>query len=80
MTLADEAEATAQARQTVELREGARDDQVVVFVHQGCDVVGIAGDETSVSLVDEHHRIAGDILHDTANLLAAQTVARGVVR
>ena len=79
VTGTNEAEAATQAGQSVELRQRARDNQVAVFVHQGCYIVGVAGDETGIGLVDEHHRVVGDVLHDAANLIGRQTVARGVV-
>ena len=79
VAFADEAETATETWQAVELGEGARDDEVAVFVDQRGDIVGVAGDETGVGLVDEYHRISGDVLHDTAYLLAGEAVARGVV-
>ena len=79
MALADEAEAATQAGQAVELGQRARDDEVGILVHQRSDVVHVSGDEAGVSLVDEHHRVRRNVLHDTANLLGGEAVARGVV-
>ena len=76
---ADESETTAQTRQSVELRQGARDDEVVVFLNQRSDIGGVRRDKAGISLVDEHHRVRGDILHDAANLVRSQTITRGVV-
>ena len=75
----DKSEATAQSRQSVELRERTRDDQVGVFVHQRGDVVRVACNETGVGLIYQHHRVAGDMLHDASDFLTRQTVARGIV-
>ena len=41
VTLANETEATTQTRKTIELTEGARDDQVAILVHQWSDVSSI---------------------------------------
>ena len=66
-------------RQTVELRQGTRNNQVVILVNQRSDIARIHIHETGISLVNQYHGIAGDILHDTSNLLAAQAITRGVV-
>ena len=79
MTLANETETTAQAGQSVELRQGARNDQIIVFVHQRSDVGGIRRDEAGISLVDEYHRVGGDVFHDAANLVGRQAVTRRIV-
>ena len=44
-----------------------------------CDIIGIAGDETGIGLVDEYHCVGGDMLHDIANLLRSQSITSGVV-
>ena len=80
VALADESESAAQARQSVELRQRTRNDQVAVLVHQWSDIVGVAGDETGVGLINQHHRVLRDIFHDTANLLTGQTITRRIVR
>ena len=79
MTLANEAEAHAQARQSVELRQRARDDQVVVLLNQRSDIGCIHRDEAGISFVDEYHRVRRDVLHDATNLLRGQAVTCGVV-
>ena len=53
--------------------------EVAVFVYQRSDISGVVADEAGIGLVDEHHRVAGDILHDTSSLLRCQTVTCGVV-
>ena len=80
VALADESESATQARQSVELRQGTRNDQVAVLVHQWSDIVCVAGDKTGVCLINQHHRILRDMLHDTANLLTGQTITRRIVR
>ena len=79
MTLANESETAAKTRQSVELRQRTRDDQVVILVHQRRNVVGIGGNKAGVRLIHKHHRVVGNILHDTANLFTRQAVASRVV-
>ena len=79
MTGTDKAKTAAQAGQAVELRQRARDNEVLIPVNQRGDVIGIARDKAGIGLVDEYHRIVGDMLHDAAYLLARQTIARRIV-
>ena len=75
----DECEADTQSGQSVELRECAGDDEVVVLVHEGSDVVHVGRDERCIGFIDEHHRVGRNVFHDATNLLACEAVAGGVV-
>ena len=79
MTLADEAEADAQAGQAIELRKGTRDDEVAVLLHQRSDIGRVGRDEAGVGLVDEDDGIRRNVLHDTSDLIGSQSVTRRVV-
>ena len=79
VTFADESETDAQSGQSVELREGARNNQIAVFVHQRSNISGVGRDEAGISLVNQHHRVRRDVLHDASNLLGRQSVACRVV-
>ena len=76
----DKTETTAQTRQAIELRQGAGDNQIIILVHQWGDIIRVRGDETGISLIYQHHRVIGDVLHDAPYLLRRQAVASGIVR
>ena len=80
MSLSDEAETTAQTGQSVELRQCAGDNQVVVFSHQWCDIPRVHIHEAGIRLVNQYHGVRRDVLHDTTDLLTGQTVTRRIVR
>ena len=79
MALTDETESAAQTRQSVELRQGARDNQVVVFVHQRSNIGCVHRDEAGVCLVDEYHGVGRDVLHNTTYLVGCQAVTCRVI-
>ena len=79
MTFANKAEAHTQARQTVEFRQSAADYQVGIFINERSYIRSVHADKRSISLVNQNHRVGGDLFHYATDLFTRKAVASRVV-